>query len=387
MSNINTTTSTNVYDGSDVKETINTEHIGDFVTDVEFSSWMQAKRLTVVVFGLRPNTLFYPYFDQIDVSAYCTLAEHDATKEEQVINTKRGIINWGPDNIGVSGTNLYKKMPWSTSKAIYATMPKGSPLRSSATGELKFFFDIPEKMFKVGDRKLEVFDATPYVSRDSASSYASKFYSAYSLRYNTDDVTVTTRTLEITETIVNESEVPVPDSEDKVKVKNERGGRSSIKTYKDENGTYTYVRRDSDGNITSVSSETANGDRDYVQGSDPKAEPKAEKAKETRVNTGGCFLTTAIVEMRGEADDGPTLTKLRNFRDTYMRPLEDEIIHYYDVAPKIVSSIPKDHSDWIWIGQQIDLAVESIDENDLPKAHEVYKNMVLKLERDWIKGY
>ena len=33
---------------------------------------------------------------------------------------------------------------------------------------------------------------------------------------------------------------------------------------------------------------------------------------------GDCFLTTAISEQRGEADDGPTLTALRHFRDHYM---------------------------------------------------------------------
>ena len=34
---------------------------------------------------------------------------------------------------------------------------------------------------------------------------------------------------------------------------------------------------------------------------------------------GGCFLTTVVVEQRGEADDGPTLTAMRRFRDTYMQ--------------------------------------------------------------------
>ena len=33
---------------------------------------------------------------------------------------------------------------------------------------------------------------------------------------------------------------------------------------------------------------------------------------------GGCFLTAAVAERRGEADDGPTLTALRAFRDGYM---------------------------------------------------------------------
>ena len=33
---------------------------------------------------------------------------------------------------------------------------------------------------------------------------------------------------------------------------------------------------------------------------------------------GGCFLTAAVVELRGEADGGPTLSALRAFRDGYM---------------------------------------------------------------------
>ena len=41
---------------------------------------------------------------------------------------------------------------------------------------------------------------------------------------------------------------------------------------------------------------------------------------------GGCFLTTAIVERRGvEADDGPTLTALRAFRDGYMMQTAKDI--------------------------------------------------------------
>ena len=99
----------------------------------------------------------------------------------------------------------------------------------------------------------------------------------------------------------------------------------------------------------------------------------------------GCFLTTAIVEHRGEADDGPTLTKLRNFRDTYLSDYPEEVKKYYQVAPKIVAAIPKDNPTWDWVGKQIDSAIEHIDNNMLDKAHQTYKSMVLELETNWLK--
>lgn len=97
-----------------------------------------------------------------------------------------------------------------------------------------------------------------------------------------------------------------------------------------------------------------------------------------------CFLTTAIVERRGERDDGPTLTKLRKFRDTYLVTMPHEVEEYYNVAPKIVAAIPDTHSDWSWIGSQIDKSIGFIDK-DLPnEAYKTYKAMVVKLKKDWI---
>ena len=107
--------------------------------------------------------------------------------------------------------------------------------------------------------------------------------------------------------------------------------------------------------------------------------------KETDSNgQSGCFLTTAIVEHRGESDDGPTLTKLRHFRDTYLVDYPEEIKKYYNVAPKIVAAIPKNNPEWDWVGTQIDSAIQDIDNNMPDKAHKTYKNMVLKLETNWL---
>ena len=118
----------------------------------------------------------------------------------------------------------------------------------------------------------------------------------------------------------------------------------------------------------------------------PTARPSSNNNDDDneKSDSGGCFLTTAIVDRRGEADDGPTLTKLRNFRDTYLVNVPNEVEEYYNVAPKIVEAIPLDHEEWDWVGSQIDKSVEFIDEGSLDDAYKTYKAMVNKLKKDWL---
>lgn len=60
-------------------------------------------------------------------------------------------------------------------------------------------------------------------------------------------------------------------------------------------------------------------------------------------NSGGfCFITTAVCEARNEPDNGPTLTRLRAFRDGYMQENNVRramVEHYYRIAPEIVKRI------------------------------------------------
>ena len=101
---------------------------------------------------------------------------------------------------------------------------------------------------------------------------------------------------------------------------------------------------------------------------------------------GGCFLTTAVVEMRGEADDGTTLNTLRIYRDNFLlKNYPNEIEEYYNIAPKIVAAIPKTHTVWNWVGEQIDLSISHINRQEDEKAYLTYKNMVRVLENDWLK--
>ena len=103
-------------------------------------------------------------------------------------------------------------------------------------------------------------------------------------------------------------------------------------------------------------------------------------------NGGGCFLTAAVAEKRGEADDGPTLTALRAFRDGYMAETAERRVlveEYYAVAPAIAAAIPADHADWDWIAARIDTAVAAIAEGAEDEAFRIYAAMVRRLKERW----
>ena len=103
---------------------------------------------------------------------------------------------------------------------------------------------------------------------------------------------------------------------------------------------------------------------------------------------GGCFLTEAVVGQRGvEADDGPTLSALRAFRDGYMQESPERralVERYYEIAPLIVAAIPDGHADWTWIGAQVDEAVAAIRAGEVDRVFDLYVAMVRRLEARWL---
>ena len=100
-----------------------------------------------------------------------------------------------------------------------------------------------------------------------------------------------------------------------------------------------------------------------------------------------CFLTTAVVERRGEADDGPTLTLLRTFRDGWLRsqPEGERLISdYYRLAPLLVGGIPPTHEEWDRIASEIDAAAKAISTGNPEGAYDIYHSMVERLTKTWL---
>jgi hypothetical protein len=103
----------------------------------------------------------------------------------------------------------------------------------------------------------------------------------------------------------------------------------------------------------------------------------------TKASKAWCFITTAVCDYRGEADDGPLLTKFRKFRDEYVAMQDgglEVIAQYYRVGPLLAEKLRNDLdelravSDW-WL-----VTIERhIDDNRPDLALLRYKFMVRNL--------
>lgn len=83
------------------------------------------------------------------------------------------------------------------------------------------------------------------------------------------------------------------------------------------------------------------GRRDYSNDIDYEREVSRKPIKK---GGGGCFITTATCEFFGKKDDCEELTVFRNFRDTWLKETNPEIIEeYYQIAPGIVKEINTDN--------------------------------------------
>lgn len=103
----------------------------------------------------------------------------------------------------------------------------------------------------------------------------------------------------------------------------------------------------------------------------------------------GCFISTAVTQMNGEADDGMTLTKLRDFRDSFMQetPARRQLVeHYYSIGPKITEAIPKGSRTWPLVNAAVGKIVGRIDEGNYEGAMEGYAKMMDRLTDYYLKG-
>ncbi|MBQ7895866.1 MAG: hypothetical protein IJ364_04850 [Oscillospiraceae bacterium] len=139
------------------------------------------------------------------------------------------------------------------------------------------------------------------------------------------------------------------------------------------------LKREKEGN-SSIDSDTVHK---YCWGYQYEGCPRY-KAQDS---SGGCFLTSACVEAKGLPDDCRELTVLRRFRDEYLHTLpegEAEIAEYYDVAPKIVTTIEgREDSLAIFLDIYDNLVipcVKHIENGRNNEAHKHYRDLVQQLK-------
>lgn len=134
---------------------VNSQDLGDFVTDVNFKPFMRSRDIQVKAIGLRPNTRFWFFFDGVDVTSSSVYKAVDYT---------------GADSAD------------SPQFVVAATATPGGSFISDSNGVLRAVFKIPADTFYVGDRKLEILDVNDLADKDAATSYASVTYSAFNMQ-------------------------------------------------------------------------------------------------------------------------------------------------------------------------------------------------------------
>ena len=125
---------------------------------------------------------------------------------------------------------------------------------------------------------------------------------------------------------------------------------------------------------------------------------RAAATKEFQYRTGlderpskGCFITTAVCESFGKADDCYELTAFRNFRDKWLALQTDGKIlidEYYEVAPKIVAKINSLSNSAevyknIW-SEYLQSCLKAIEVGDNSKCKKIYVAMVNSLKEKFL---
>jgi hypothetical protein len=151
---------TNVFKIIEGKET--TKPIGDFVSNIQFKPYIRSQEIRVAMFGLRPNTRHYFFFDGVSVND--NVAPATPTDDNNVKST------------------------------IRRTRSFGSVVRTNENGELFAILKIPAETFFVGDRELIVADVPSYDNiKSSSASRGSLIFRAYNFSIEKAGLTISTR--------------------------------------------------------------------------------------------------------------------------------------------------------------------------------------------------
>ena len=149
-----TTTTTNTTNTIDVQQVNNrtrtgirtslvpgglqTQSLGNRVVQVAFAPFIRARNITFTAEGLKPSTRFYPFFDGVDVSAFCRPSTI----------TPGSLFTGGVATPFGLGSGSFPRMPAILGGLI--TLPQttfgsyGSSLLSDATGKVTGVFSIPD---------------------------------------------------------------------------------------------------------------------------------------------------------------------------------------------------------------------------------------------------
>jgi hypothetical protein len=143
--------------------------VGDFVTNVSFKPYIKSREVQIELYGLRPNTRHYFYFDEVDITEFVAP--------------------------GINPGDELSSIPGVTDPQVVIQRGKfGQEVRTNEFGELYAIFKIPAGRFLVGERELIVADVPGIENIETAAASQAKLkYNAYNFSSDKVGLTISTR--------------------------------------------------------------------------------------------------------------------------------------------------------------------------------------------------
>ncbi len=172
---------------------VSTEIINNKVIDTSVIPYIRSRRIKIVGTHFKPNTRFYPFFDNIDVSAYCRpYSDNTITPTLSQTTYVTENITWGGDFSPQDNINEGASTIGDNGKSASEVVgPLNAPIYSDGQGTVTLFFEIPcdnTLEFKTGTRTFRLTDSS--TNDQSSDSYGDFDYIASGI-LETDQQTIT----------------------------------------------------------------------------------------------------------------------------------------------------------------------------------------------------
>jgi hypothetical protein len=188
-----TVTTTNTQDGTKLVVSTNEtkKTIGNYVTDVSIQPYIKNRVVSFYAYNMRPGRRLHVFFDSVNVDAYCAPGE-------RIVSGNTAINNTYPVPSDTSNfASVTRSGDWGT--AIY----------SDPQGRVAGQFNIPESVFKTGDRTFQLVDVDSIArGNDAVTTVSSATFTASNMNVTKENLTLTTVNpdlgfLPVSNTIVN----------------------------------------------------------------------------------------------------------------------------------------------------------------------------------------
>lgn len=137
-----------------VNQVQNSYEFGSYVTDLNIQPYLRPKLVKFKAVGLKPNTIFYAFFDDVPVTDYCFKTD-----------------------------STFTLVPGASTRV----------LQTDSFGQIWGLFAIPENTFFVGERQFKLVDvANLTISGDNIQSYATTKYFGSNVSYSMNNITLNT---------------------------------------------------------------------------------------------------------------------------------------------------------------------------------------------------